>query len=136
MFASANAGADGGEANGVTGRDRTRSGGKYAGLQDCFGDRGGGESASAEVNELTTGQGIFRHGGPPSLNFRIASAATQARSDDSEELLHRRGHASKNDFLVSLGKSHLGPSLHNPLLETDLRLCILSVRGCSLRLTC
>ena len=36
VFASANAGADGGEAHGVAGRDRARRGGKYAGLQNSF----------------------------------------------------------------------------------------------------
>ena len=59
VFASANAGADGGEANGVAGRDRTRRGGEHMGLQDGFGDGGRGESAGTELNELTAGQGIF-----------------------------------------------------------------------------
>jgi hypothetical protein len=61
VFASTNAGADGSEANGVAGRDGTRRGGKHMRLQDGFGDRGGGDSARAEVNELTTGQGILGH---------------------------------------------------------------------------
>jgi hypothetical protein len=61
VFASADAGADGGEAYGVAGSDRTARGGKQVGLQDRFGDRSGGESAGAKVNELTTGQGILCH---------------------------------------------------------------------------
>ena len=61
MFASAHAGTDGGEAYGVAGSDGTGRGGKQVRLQDSFCDRSGGESASAEVNELTTGQGILSH---------------------------------------------------------------------------
>jgi len=59
--ASANTGADGSEANGIAGSDGTRCGGEYVRLQDIFGDRGGGESARAEMNELTAGQGKFGH---------------------------------------------------------------------------
>ena len=45
MFASANAGADGGEANGVAGSDRARRSGQHVRLQDSFGDCSSGESA-------------------------------------------------------------------------------------------
>ena len=61
MFASANAGADGGEAHGVAGSDRTGRGGEQMGLQDRLWRRVGGESAGAEMDELTTGQGILCH---------------------------------------------------------------------------
>src|SRR6201997_630891 len=61
VFASANAGADGGEANGVAGGDGTRPRGEHMRLQDIFGDGGGGDGAAAEVNELTTREGMFRH---------------------------------------------------------------------------
>jgi hypothetical protein len=40
MFASANAGADGGEAHGVTRSDRARGRGEQVRLQHSFGDRG------------------------------------------------------------------------------------------------
>ena len=61
MFASANAGADGGEANGVAGRDRACGGGEHVRLQYVLGDGGGGDSAATDLNELTTRQGIFSH---------------------------------------------------------------------------
>jgi hypothetical protein len=61
MFASANAGADGGEANSVAGRNRTRRGGKDVGLQEHFGSAGGSDSSGAEVNELAARQGILSH---------------------------------------------------------------------------
>jgi len=61
VFASANAGADGGETHGVAGRDRSCRGGKHAGLQNIFCDRGGGDGAGADVDELTTSQGILSH---------------------------------------------------------------------------
>jgi hypothetical protein len=70
VFASANAGADGSETNGVAGSDGTRRGGKYARLQNSLRDRGGGDGARAEVNELTTGQGILGHEVLRLLNFR------------------------------------------------------------------
>ena len=69
MFASANAGADGGEAHGVAGSDGTGRGGKQAGLQNIFGDGGGGDGAGADVDELTTSQGILSH---EILHFRIS----------------------------------------------------------------
>ena len=68
MFASANAGADGGEAYGVAGRDGTRRGGEQVRLQDSLGDRSSGDGASADVDELTTSQGIVSH---EILHFRF-----------------------------------------------------------------
>src|SRR5580658_4152447 len=70
MFASANAGADGSETNGVAGSDGTRRGRKYARLQHGFCDRGGGESARADMHELTAGQGILGHEVLRLPNFR------------------------------------------------------------------
>src|ERR1700756_2484047 len=61
VLASANAGADGGETDGIAGRDGARSGGEHMRLQDIIGDGGGGDSAAAELNELTTREGMFRH---------------------------------------------------------------------------
>src|SRR5581483_2333903 len=59
MFASANAGADGGEAHGIAGRHAPRSGVELMRLQNVFGDGGGGYCAGAKLNESTAGQGIF-----------------------------------------------------------------------------
>jgi hypothetical protein len=102
MLASANAGADGSETDGIAGSDGTRRCGKYMGLQDIFCDRGGGESARAEVNELTAGQGKFGH---EVLRLWISffgkcTSATlcRARSAYGEELLHKRGKVSKTIF--------------------------------------
>jgi hypothetical protein len=91
VLASANAGADGGEANGVAGSDRTGRGGKQVRLQDSFGDRGGGKSASAEMNELTTGQGILGHEVLRLEDFIFRAACFRKRRENAygEELLHR-----------------------------------------------
>src|SRR5579872_5165873 len=61
VFASANAGANRSEADGVAGRHGARRGRKNVGLQHRLGDGGGGESAGAELNELATRQGILSH---------------------------------------------------------------------------
>jgi hypothetical protein len=61
MFASAHAGADGGEANGIAGSDRAGRGGEQVRLQDSFSDSRRGEGARADVDELTTGQGMLGH---------------------------------------------------------------------------
>ena len=61
MFASANAGADGGEADRVAGSHRARRGRKKARFEDDFRRAGGGESSRTDMNELTTSQGILGH---------------------------------------------------------------------------
>jgi hypothetical protein len=61
VFAAADAGADGGEAYGIAGSDRTTGRGEDARLQNGFSNSRGGEGAGAEMNELTTGQGILGH---------------------------------------------------------------------------
>jgi len=61
VLASANAGADRGEAHGVAGRNRARGGIEDVGLQNGFSDGGGDESAGTDLHELAARQGIFRH---------------------------------------------------------------------------
>ena len=74
---------------GATGR---AVGGKQVGLQNIFGDCSGGDSAGADVDELTTSQGILSH---EILHFRISllsvTARAPARSAYGEELSHRMG---------------------------------------------
>ena len=66
MFASANAGADGGEADGVAGRNPARGSVELMRLQDVLGDGGSSDRAGTELNESTAGQGILRHEFPSS----------------------------------------------------------------------
>jgi hypothetical protein len=61
MFASANAGADGGEADGVAGRNAPRGSVKLMRLQDVLGDGCIRDRAGTELDESTTGQGILGH---------------------------------------------------------------------------
>jgi hypothetical protein len=98
MFASANAGADGGEADGVAGSDGTRRGGKDARLQDSLRDRRGRKSAGAEMHELTTGQGILGHELLRLLNFRAFGFQLRDCKASGEELLHRWEEISKSIF--------------------------------------
>jgi len=55
MFASANAGADGGEADGVAGRNAPGRRIKLMRLQDVLGDGCSRDRACAELNKSTTG---------------------------------------------------------------------------------
>jgi hypothetical protein len=68
MFASANAGADGSEAHRVTGSNWASLRVKHVRLQNRFGNCGGGDGARADVDELTTSQGILGH---EILHFRF-----------------------------------------------------------------
>ena len=54
VFASANAGADRGKADGVAGRNAPRGGVELMRLQDVFGDGGGSNRAGTELNKSTT----------------------------------------------------------------------------------
>ena len=128
VFASANAGADGSETDGIAGSDGTRRGGKQMRLQDIFGDRGGGKSAGAEMNELTAGQGIFGHEILRLLNFRawISASATSE--------LPGRNYPTGGGELVKRFSSEGGevaiqasPALPLQRRETSLHLFILGV---------
>ena len=96
MFASANAGADGGEANGVAGGDGARPGREHVRLQDVFGDGGGGNGAAAEVDELTTSQGILSHEIPSSLVLLEISAGGEIASAE----MMRRNYCTGEGELV------------------------------------
>ena len=78
MFASANAGADGSEADRVTGRNPARRSVKLMRLQDMLGDGSGSDRAGAELNESTAGQGILRHDFPSSQVQQVISAETSS----------------------------------------------------------
>ena len=66
QFASANAGADAGEAHGIAGRDRPRRCRRQQmRLQDISRHRGGCESSSTDVDEFPASQRILRHEFPP-----------------------------------------------------------------------
>jgi hypothetical protein len=62
VFASANAGADGGESVRYRWERRARGRREQMRLQNILGDRGGGECAGAEMNESDDGTGILGHG--------------------------------------------------------------------------
>ena len=98
VFTSANAGADGSEANGVAGGDGTRRGRKHFRLQNRFCDRRGGKSAGAEMHELTAGQGILGHEVLRLLNFRAFEFQLWDVKAYGEELLHRSREISKSIF--------------------------------------
>ncbi len=61
MLASADAGADGSETNGVAGRYRAPGGEKFVRLKKDFRGGGGGQGSGADMHELTTIQGMDSH---------------------------------------------------------------------------
>jgi hypothetical protein len=93
VFASANAGADGGEADGVAGGYRPRRGIESARLQNGLGDSGGYESSGTDLHELAAGHWILGH-----YFFALTIAEVIFRTDlhtiaevsYGQELLHRR----------------------------------------------
>ena len=61
MLASADTCADGGEANGIAGRDRPGRCGEQVRLQNVLGDGGRSDRAASDLHELTSGKRRFGH---------------------------------------------------------------------------
>ena len=95
VFASANAGADGSEADSVAGRNAARGSIKLMRLQDVFGDGCSSDRAGTELNKSTTGQGILRHFPPSQLQQVIFRTGEFARAE-----MMRRNYCTREGELV------------------------------------
>ena len=106
MFASANAGADGGEADGIAWRNPARRSVKLMRLQDILGDGCGSDRAGAELNESTAGQGILRHDFPSSQLQQVIF-----RRDEfaAAEMMRRNYCIAEGGLVKRFSKENTGP---------------------------